>query len=155
MNSVDLFIMADTDDIQVLEPTEISSQAETLVTITGLVQNYISSIDRLKKEITENQQMLQDSFLNDVTYKEKDDKAKEAIKARNAFKQQILKQPTLMALAEKIKDLRSSMKDSKQQLSDYLQEYQKLTGANEIEDAQGNLNEIRYIARLVKPSKKQ
>lgn len=147
--------MSDTDDIQVLEPTEISSQAETLVTITGLVQNYISSIDRLKKEITENQQMLQDSFLNDVTYKEKDDKAKEAIKARNAFKQQILKQPTLMALAEKIKDLRSSMKDSKQQLSDYLQEYQKLTGANEIEDAQGNLNEIRYTARLVKPSRKQ
>lgn len=142
------------DQVEVLEPAEISSQAETLVTITGLIQNYISSIDRLKKEITENQQMLQDSFLNDTTYKEKDDKAKEAIKARNAFKLQILKQPALMALAEKIKDLRTSMKESKQQLSDYLQEYQKLTGANEIEDAQGNLNEIRYTARLVKPSRK-
>ena len=146
--------MSDTNDIQVLDPVEISSQAETLVTITGLIQNYISSIDRLKKEISENRQMLEDSFMNDTTYKEKEEKAKEANKDKNVFKQQILKQPTLMALSEKIKDLRSSMKDSKQQLSDYLQEYQKLTGANEIEDAQGNLSEIRYTARLVKPSKK-
>lgn len=143
------------DDIQVLEPTEISNQAETLVTITGLIQSYISSIDRIKKEINENRLMLEDSFMNDTTYKEKDDKAKEAIKAKNAFRQQILKQPALMTLAEKIKDLRSSMKDSKQQLSDYLQEYQKLTGANEIEDAQGNLSEIRYTARLVKPAPKK
>ena len=146
--------MSDTNDIQVLDPVEISSQAETLVTITGLIQNYISSIDRLKKEISENRQMLEDSFMNDTTYKEKEEKAKEANKDKNVFKQQILKQPTLMALSEKIKDLRSSMKDSKQQLSDYLQEYQKLTGANEIEDAQGNLSEIRYTARLVRPSKK-
>ncbi len=146
--------MSDTNDIQVLDPVEISSQAETLVTITGLIQNYISSIDRLKKEISENRQMLEDSFMNDTTYKEKEEKAKEANKDKNVFKQQILKQPTLMALSEKIKDLRSSMKDSKQQLSDYLQEYQKLTGANEIEDVQGNLSEIRYTARLVRPSKK-
>lgn len=146
--------MADTDDIQVLEPAEISSQAETLVTITGLIQNYISSIDRLKKELTENRQMLEDSFMNDETYKEKDAKAKQAVKEKNVLKQQILKQPALMTLSEKIKDLRISLKDSKQQLSDYLQEYQKLTGANEIEDAQGNLSEIRYTVRLVRPSKK-
>lgn len=98
--------------------------------------------------------MLDDALLNDANYKEKEDKAKEAVKTRNACKLQILKQPALMALSDKIKDLRSEMKEAKQQLSDYLQEYQKLTGANEIEDANGNVNEIRYSARLVRPSKK-
>ncbi len=154
--------MADTNDttiipgeeVEVLDQAEISSQAETLVSITNLIQSYITSIGRHKMEIQENRQMLDDALLNDASYKEKEDKAKEAAKVRNAYKSQILKQPALMALSEKIKDLRTEMKDAQQQLSDYLQEYQKLTGANEIEDANGNVNEIRYSARLVRPSKK-
>lgn len=154
--------MADTKDItvipgeevEVLDQAEISSQAETLISITNLIQSYITSIGRHKMEIQENRQMLDDALLNDASYKEKEDKAKEAAKVRNAYKSQILKQPALMVLSEKIKDLRTEMKDAQQQLSDYLQEYQKLTGANEIEDANGNVNEIRYSARLVRPSKK-
>lgn len=131
-----------------------TNQAETLVSITNLIQSYITSIGRHKMEIQENRQMLDDALLNDASYKEKEDKAKEAAKVRNAYKSQILKQPALMVLSEKIKGLRTEMKDAQQQLSDYLQEYQKLTGANEIEDANGNVNEIRYSARLVRPSKK-
>ena len=138
------------DEVQVLEPEEITNQAETLVSLTNLIQNYISSLGKLKQELTENRQMLDDAFNNDTVYKEKADKAKEVMKERNTLKQQMAKQPALLALAEKIKDLREQIKESQQALSDYLQEYQKLTGATEIEDAEGNINEIRYTAKLVK-----
>jgi len=57
-----------------------------------------------------------------------------------------------MAMSQKIKDMSGELKAQKEALSGYLQDYQKLTGANEIEDANGVLNEILYTARLIKPT---
>lgn len=136
-----------------VDPNNTVPSGDTLINLTGLIQNYIASIDRQKHTLTEHRQMLSDSFMNDETYKAEAEKVKAATKIRNQVKQQILKQPQLMALSAKIKDLNEELKASKEALSSYLQDYQKLTGANEIEDANGNLNEIVYTARLIKPSK--
>jgi hypothetical protein len=133
----------------------VGGTADDLIAVTGLIQNYIVQIDRSSKELAAHKQMLQDAFLNDPTYRQHDEKVKEAVKVRNATKMQILKQPTLAELAEKVKDMAQSVKDAKQSLSDYLQEFAKMTGAREIEDSEGELREIVYSAKLIKAGSKE
>jgi len=42
------------------------------------------------------------------------------------------------------------LKDLQNALSDYLREYQRLSGSNEIEGDDGEVREIVYVAKLVK-----
>lgn len=126
-----------------------------LTTVTNLIQGYIGNLDRASEELKAHKQMLLDSFANDPTYREHDGKVKEAVKVRTATKQQILKQPTLAELSAKVKEMAESVKGMKEALSGYLQDYAKMTGSREFEDAEGGLREIVYVARLVKASTKK
>ena len=147
----------DSDNQKVIEGeiTGATATANDLVTITNLIQSYIAQIDRSSKELSANKQMLMDAFLNDPTYRQHERSVKETVKVRSATKMQILKQPTLSELSEKIKDIAASVKDAKQSLSDYLQEFARITGAREIEDSEGELREIVYTAKLVKAASKK
>lgn len=127
-----------------------NKQAESLLTLVGLIQNSLASIERQKKELAEHKQMLEDGFANDPVYVEHADKAKEAAKLKNQTKQQILKQPQLQQLSAKIKEMSQDLKELKTSLSDYLQEYARISGAREIEDINGEINEIVYTAKLIK-----
>lgn len=140
-------------DGEVVENT--SGAASDLITITNLIQSYIGNLDRASEEVKTHKQMLNDAFTNDPTYREQDEKVKEATKIRNSTKQQILKQPTLKELAEKVKEMSQSVKDMREALSSYLQDYARLTGSREFEDASGELREIVYSARLVRVQNKK
>ncbi len=129
--------------------------ADDLITITNLIQSYIGNLDRAQDEMKAHKQMLLDSFANDPTYQEHEKVVKEAMKVKNATKQQILKQPTLKELAEKVKEMSQGVKDMREALSSYLQEYAKITGSREFEDAEGELREIVYTAKLVKTASKR
>lgn len=126
-----------------------------LTTITNLIQSYIGNLDRASKELKAHKQMLLDSFANDPTYREHDEKVKEAVKVRTATKQQILKQPTLAELSAKVKEMAEGVKGMKEALSGYLQDYAKMTGSREFEDSEGELREIVYTAKLVKAAQKR
>lgn len=126
-----------------------------LITVTNLIQSYIGNLDRASEELKAHKQMLLDSFANDPTYREHDEKVKEAVKIRTATKQQILKQPTLAELSAKVKEMAESVKGMKEALSGYLQDYAKMTGSREFEDAEGELREIVYTAKLVKTASKK
>lgn len=145
----------DPDDKQVVEGEVVEGGASDLITITNLIQSYIGNLDRAQQEMKAHKQMLQDSFANDPTYREHDEKVKEATKVRTQTKQQILKQPTLRELAEKVKEMSQGVKDMREALSSYLQEYAKITGSREFEDADGELREIVYSAKLVKTASKR
>lgn len=146
----------DLDNQKVIEGeiTGATATANDLVAVTSLIQSYIAQIDRSSKELSANKQMLMDAFLNDPTYREHERSVKEAVKVRSGTKMQILKQPTLAELAEKIKDIAATVKDAKHSLSDYLQEFARMTGAREIEDSEGELREIVYTAKLIKVKNK-
>ena len=49
--------------------------------------------------------------------------------------------------------MKSEQSELKTGLSDYLREYQRLSGSNEIEGEDGEVREIVYVAKLVKKSK--
>lgn len=106
---------------------------ETLQNIENLIRGHIDDIQDLKVERKKAKEMLDDIFLNDPTFQEHDKVAKEAAKVKSGTKLQILRQPQAAELSKKVKEFTSEIKEGEGALSDYLQEYSKITGATEIE----------------------
>lgn len=135
-------------------PVAEESRADIVLNMESMIKNHITSIDRLKMEAEKNQGLLDGIFDNDPTYQKHSELAKEAGRVKSATKQQILKQPQAAELFEKVKNLKSEAKDLQAALSDYLREYQRMSGLTEIEDNDGEVREIVYTAKLVKKSSK-
>lgn len=129
-----------------------TNDATLLLRIEEMIKTHISQIDELQEQISKHQDMVNDIFANDATFQEHDKAAKEASRIRSNTKQQITKRPDVADLSNKIKDLKSEKNDLQQGLSDYLREYQRLSGSNEIEGDDGQIREIIYTAKLVKKS---
>jgi predicted RNase H-like nuclease (RuvC/YqgF family) len=143
-----------TDDSQPVQDAMIVEEtpAELLGNLESSIKEHIASIDTAKTELKKLKEMLSDMFANDSTYQEHDKTVKEAVKIRTKTKLELLKQPAAAQLNTKIKDMSSDLKDLQNALSDYLREYQRLSGSNEIEGDDGEVREIVYVARLVKRS---
>lgn len=124
--------------------------ATVLISLEATIKNHISMIDKLEEDLDKHASMLKDIFDNDPTYKEHSEKAKEASRVKTQTKQQILKQPQAADLNEKVKSFKSQIKELDGALSDYLREFQRMSGVNEIEGEDGEIREIVYVARLVK-----
>lgn len=123
--------------------------------LENLVKNYITRIEQLKDDLKKKREMLEDAFENDAIYQEHALKAKEANKIKSATKQQILKQPALAELAESVKDLQFDIKEQQAILNDYLSQYQKATGATQIETGDGEILEIVSVVKLVRRKKEK
>lgn len=135
-----------------IDSTAAGGGAEVITNLDNLIKTHVTRIDNLKDEAKKFKQMLDDALTNEPTYKLHDDEAKKAAKVKAATKSQILKQPAVAATAEKVKSSRAEVKELETVLSDYLHEYQRLTGVNEITGNDGEVREIVYVARLVKKS---
>lgn len=129
---------------------EENNDAQILINLESLIKSHISQIDKLKEEGKTSQEMLNDFLENDKTYKDHSEKAKEANKVKSKTKIQLLKQPQAAALADKTKSAKSSLRELQNALSEYLREYSRISGANEIETENGEVREIIYFAKLVK-----
>ncbi|MDD3679680.1 MAG: hypothetical protein PHX72_02405 [Candidatus Shapirobacteria bacterium] len=116
------------------------------------IKRAYSLIQDAKDKIKEQQEMFRDSFENDPVYRDHETKHEEARGVLLATRQQILKDPAVALLETKIKDMRLSLRELQNSLSDDLQQYQALTGEKVIETDQGRLMEIVSKAKLVKRS---
>lgn len=134
------------------EAAVTQTSSEILLNMEGLIKGHISTIDKLSEEAKKLKDMLDDIFNNEPTFQEHDKLAKEAAKVKQNTKQQILKQPQAADLDKKVKDLKTDIKENQASLSDYLQEYARMSGVNEIEGDDGEIREIIYTARLIKKS---
>lgn len=130
-----------------------SNAATVLLDLESLIKQHIASIERTKQEFKKQKEMFNDIFANDATYKEHENKVKEANKVKLATRSELMKQPGARALSEKVKEMAVEIKEFDTALSDYLREYQRLSGSNEIEGDDGEIHEIIYLAKLVKKSK--
>lgn len=134
------------------ETSTTDNDAVLLVKIEEMIKTHTSQIDSLGEEISKVRDMVNDVFVNDETYQEHDKLAKEAVRIRTNTKKEITKRPDVADLVNKLKDLRTEQKELKDGLSDYLREYQRLSGSNEIEGEDGQIREIVFVAKLVKRS---
>ncbi len=141
---------ANVQDAQIVE--DAKPDATVLLDLETLIKTHISGIDSRKEELKKLKEMLSGIFTNDPTYTEHEKLAKEANKVKSATKSQLLKAPNAADLANKIKTLITEAKEMDGALSDYLREYQRLSGSNEIEGDDGQVREIVYVAKLVKKS---
>lgn len=132
----------------------MDNDAVLLVKIEEMIKTHLAQIDSLVEEITKHKDMLDDIFVNNETFKEHDKLAKEAARIKSNTKKEIMKRADAADLAAKLTSLKSEQKELKNGLSDYLREYQRLSGSNEIEGEDGEIREIVYTAKLVKRSSK-
>lgn len=141
------------DDQKVQVATESAgSDAVLLTRIEEMIKTHLSQIAALQEEITKYRDMINDVLANDETYQEHDKAAKEAARIRSNTKKEVMKRPDVADLANKLKALKSEQGELKTGLSDYLREYQRLSGSNQIEGEDGEVRDIVFTAKLVKRS---
>lgn len=145
------------DDTEIVDAEIVSSetkdsddQSTILLSLDEMIKTYISSLDRMRDEQKKLREMIADGCNNDASYKEADTKAKEAAKVKSAAKQQVMNKPGVMEIANKLKSVNSEIKEKQVSLSDYLLEYQRLSGANQFEIGNGEILEIIQVAKVVK-----
>lgn len=143
------------EDAAVLQQKDGENQAVALLSIEELIKSNVAALDKLSTELKQIRNMFEDSFNNDPVYREHAEQAKEAAKVKNTTRQQIIKQPSIAAMNEKIKGLRVEMKERQMSLSEYLAEYYRMTGNNEVEGQDGEVREIVNEFRLVKKLQKK
>jgi hypothetical protein len=141
--------------INIMGDNPAGDATQQFLELEGLIKNYVAQINNLKAELKKHQELYKDSFESDSVYQEHSEKAKEAAKLRSETKSQILKQPALATLAEKIADYKSEIKEIQDTLSDYLLQYQNQTGLSEIETGDGETMIIVQSAKLVKGSSRK
>lgn len=129
---------------------EVVGDAAVLLSLDSMIKSHIKSLDTLGVELKKKREMLEDTFTNDPTFKEHAENAKKAAKIKAETRSQIMKQPQIAQLANKVKELSSEIKTRKLELSDYLLEYQRMSGANQIEGEDGEIREIVNEAKLIK-----
>jgi hypothetical protein len=143
-----------TDDNEEKKPEAIPAEdgSTVLLNLETLIKNHITGIDKRKKDLKNFRDMITSALANDETYHVHDQKAKEAAKLKAATKAQIMKQPQNGDVAHKALELAAEIKEMDEALSDYLREYERMSGSNEIEGDDGEVREIIYVAKLVKKS---
>lgn len=143
-------------DAEVVASETVSDapSADTVLELENMIKNTVTVIDRNKNELKKYKEMLESALLNDGTYKEAADKAKDANKEKGKAKASVMQNPATKQIAEKVKDITQENKDLATAQSEYLREYAKLSGTNEIEGEDGEVREIVYIAKLIKKSKR-
>lgn len=144
--------MGDVEEV-VEEAQQVTSssenQASVSLSLENLIRGHLSTIERLKKEIGEHTDTLNNVLANDPTYAQHDEEAKKAIKQKTATKAEVMKRPDVMQVNSKIKAAREDIKEQAQTLSELLAEYARSTGLDSIETEDGKVKKIVLTAKLV------
>lgn len=125
---------------------------QVLASMENLIKTHQLKIEETQNDLKKHNDMLNDVLLNEPDLQQVVAEAKEVNKRKNAIKQQILTRPQNADLANKVKTMRSELKNLKDALSDYLGEYARMSGTNVVEGYDGELREIVYVAKLVRRS---
>jgi vacuolar-type H+-ATPase subunit I/STV1 len=133
------------------DPNTLANEASFLA-LEGKIKRTYSLIQEAKDKLKEQREMFRDAFENDPVYKDQEEKFQEAKKICLETRQEILKDPAVASMQERIKEMRLSLKELQDALSEDLQQYRDLTGEKVIETDEGGLMEIISRARLVRHS---
>jgi hypothetical protein len=132
--------------------TSDPNAAQVLLDLETLIKTHIANIDKGKAELKKQREMLSSILENDETYRVHNEEAKKTAKTKAQTKYQLMQLPQNKQLADKVKTVAAEIKEQDAALSDYLREYQRMSGSNEIETDDGVVREIVYVAKLVKRS---
>jgi len=113
------------------------------------IKDTIHSIRMGKVEAKKRREQVNATLLNDEGYRGIVEDIKEDLQAKKQKRAEVFtKVPNLSKLTLELKNIRADMKEGKAALSDYLMEYERLTGSNEFELEDGTLLGIRKQASI-------
>jgi hypothetical protein len=137
----------------IVNERRIEHKADDLLSMEDLIKNHVKKIEELKLELKQNREMYDDSFNNNPTYREHQERVKEVTKGKNSVRAEIAKQPAVAQLEQKTKDLRFDINESQKTLSDLLTDYKEQTGATQLELFDGRTMELVTTVKLVRVGK--
>lgn len=140
------------DNVQDAEVVEAPRGSMTIVELTTLINRYEADMKKMKDNLKIQSGMLRDAVEGDASYHELDIQSKDLQKKKTEIKQKVTKTPAMEAVLAKVEEYKSEIKDAKEMLSGYLEEYQRVAGTNIIEGENGEIKEIIPQYRLVKRS---
>ncbi|MFH0773268.1 MAG: hypothetical protein V1922_03070 [bacterium] len=149
----------DTNKNQTLTPEVHVEDAElvntpragmNIVELTALINRYEGDMKKMRDNLKIQSGMLRDAVEGDAAYHELDVQSKDLQKKKTEIKQRVIKTPAMEAVVAKVEEYKSEIKDAKEMLSGYLEEYQRVAGTNIIEGENGEIKEIVPQYRLVK-----
>lgn len=145
-----------TDQDNVVDAVVVEDNgASVLLNLESLIREHIRTIDNGKSELKKLRDMLNSALVNSETYRNHEKAAKDAAKLKAATKSQIMKEPATANLALKAQEIANTVKETDAAISDYLREYQRLSGSNEFDVGDGEVRKIVYIAKLQKDNKRK
>jgi uncharacterized phage infection (PIP) family protein YhgE len=124
---------------------------DSLYTVENSIHTRNQTLADIKQKIKEVNEMLRSYLEGNEEYVEATKEAKEAGAKKSAVKQRLMGEPGAQGLPEKLNELKDQKHELEEGLSYYLTQYQQLTGTSQFEDENGDLREIVYVAKLVKP----
>lgn len=128
------------------------ADAIVVTNLQNLINETLMRIAKIGEEAKPLDEMISSVLENDEIYKKHEVDAKEANKIKTATKAEIMKRPDVSNIYSKIKEKKIDIKEAKESLSEYLQEYARLTNQRQFETSEGQVQEIVYTAKLVKRS---
>lgn len=127
---------------QIVNEISINKGATVVLSLENLIREHMRNAKKLKEQVSEQTEMLNNVLENDPTFMQHADEAKKAAKVKTATKSEILKRPEVMQVTNKIKSAREELKEQKQTISELLGEYSRTTGLDSFEMENGKILKI-------------
>jgi transposase len=126
------------------------NQSLNIVNTESLINTANSRLNDLTYEVKEYKAVLDEILESDAEFQEIDKEAKKQAKLRAVARQKALNTPGAKTNIDKLKETQTQLREVKTALSDYLTQYVKVSGSNQIEGPDGVVRKIIYTAKLVK-----
>ncbi len=129
---------------------EVKKTSLNIVELTTIINRYEADLKKMKENLKIQSGMLHDAVEGDAAYHELEIQKKDIQKKMNEIKAKIMKTPAMEAVVAKVEEYKQEIKDAKEMLSGYLEEYQRVAGTNILEGENGEIKEIVPQYHLVK-----
>lgn len=126
------------------------NQAQNIINTESLINTASSRLNDLTYEVKEYKAMLDEILESDTEFQEIDKETKKQAKLKALARQKALNTPAAKTNIDKLKETQTQLREIKTALSDYLAQYVKISGSNQIEGPDGVVRRIIYTAKLVK-----
>ncbi len=127
-----------------------TQKALSILQVEDLINRQMEEIEKMRDDTKMMKSAYDDAFKNDVKFREFDEKSKEAAKLKKQYVQGMKKDPAIANAESQYLAKKDELKDAQTGLSEYLREYNRISGMTQFETKDGQMLEIVQTFKLVK-----
>lgn len=109
-----------------------SNKADVILSMEEMIGSAVQRIGTLKDDIKAKRDNLNSALLADSSYADAESAIKEQQQIKKTAKERIMAVPSVSRMADELKALQADKKELNSSLSDYLLEYNRMTGATQL-----------------------